>query len=184
MKHPRILTENFAEITQQNQPYFGLIKMKILPPRDLFHPLLPYRSREKKLCFPLCRSCCDTQPDGDCAHTEDERALEGTWVTMEVDKALELGYKVLHVDEVWDYGSSMQYDGKDDDSGLFVKYVPALFLSAPLVTYPIFQVHKPVPSTKATSRQLACVGEDGGGEGALPGRLLGAGGSRPRPESH
>ena len=120
VKHPRILTENFAPISAGNQPYFGLLKLKILPPRKLFHPVLPHRSPENKLCFPLCHTCCDTQSRGNCTHTEDERALEGTWVSLEVDKALELGYTVLRVDEVWHYPHKMQYDGKNEDSGLFV----------------------------------------------------------------
>jgi len=38
------------------QEYFGLIQCKVLPPRDLYHPVLPYR-QERKLLFPLCASC-------------------------------------------------------------------------------------------------------------------------------
>jgi len=37
----------------------GLVRCKVLPPRDLFHPVLPYRVRGK-LLFALCRSCCET----------------------------------------------------------------------------------------------------------------------------
>ena len=79
VKHPEILTEKFEDLTAEHQPYFGLLKLQILPPRDLFHPVLPYRSLQKKLCFPLCRTCCDLQETGDCTHSETERALEGTW---------------------------------------------------------------------------------------------------------
>ena len=121
MKHPKILTENFEAISADYQPYFGLIKLKILPPQDLFHPVLPYKSPDKKLCFPLCRTCCDTQTTGDCLHSEEERALEGTWVSLEIDKALERGYKVLRIDEVWDFKDRMQFDGQDPNSGLFVE---------------------------------------------------------------
>lgn len=36
--------------------YFGLVKFMILPPHELYHPVLPYRS-EGKLNFPLCQTC-------------------------------------------------------------------------------------------------------------------------------
>ena len=51
--HPRIITENFDDISA----YFGLIKCTVLPPRGLFHPVLPYRT-QGKLMFPLCRRVC------------------------------------------------------------------------------------------------------------------------------
>ena len=75
------------------QPYQGLIKAKILPPRRLFHPLLPYRSKGK-LTFPCCRTCVDTRQTIPCYHSDDDRAIIGSYVTLEVYKSLELGYKV------------------------------------------------------------------------------------------
>ena len=50
--HPEILTENFQPITAQHNPYFGLIKATVLPPRQLYHGVLPY-SCNGKLMFPL-----------------------------------------------------------------------------------------------------------------------------------
>ena len=38
--------------------YFGIAKVTITPPNDLYHPLLPYRANNK-LLFPLCRSCAE-----------------------------------------------------------------------------------------------------------------------------
>lgn len=52
--HPEIITREFDDITT----YFGLAKVKILPTRRLFHPVLGYRSRGK-LTFPLCRTCVE-----------------------------------------------------------------------------------------------------------------------------
>ena len=107
--HPKILTENFAKISAGNLPYFGMIKAKVIPPRGLFHPVLPYRSNGK-LCFPLCRTCCNTQESEECNHSNEERALLGTWPTVEFDKALQLGYQVAEttsgvqeIYEVWHY---------------------------------------------------------------------------------
>ena len=53
--------------------------------------------------FPLCRTCTDTRQQTPCCHSEDERALHGTWVTIEVQKAIELGYIVKDVKEVWHF---------------------------------------------------------------------------------
>ena len=36
--------------------YFGLAKCTVLPPDDLYHPVLPYR-HQAKLTFPLCCTC-------------------------------------------------------------------------------------------------------------------------------
>ncbi len=49
--HPILKTEHFQEISATNRPYKGLIKCHILPPKDLFHPVLPYRAKGK-LTFP------------------------------------------------------------------------------------------------------------------------------------
>ncbi|GFR17230.1 DNA_pol_B_2 domain-containing protein [Trichonephila clavata] len=41
-----------------SKKWYGLIKCKILPPRKLYHPVLPYK--EEKLIFSLCKSCSET----------------------------------------------------------------------------------------------------------------------------
>jgi 2-keto-3-deoxy-6-phosphogluconate aldolase len=38
-----------------------------------------------------------------CAHSEEERALYGTWTSVEVRKAIEMGYKVLKVYEIYEF---------------------------------------------------------------------------------
>ncbi len=78
--------------------YLGLVKCRVVPPRHLFHPVLPYRSKGK-LMFPLCRSCI-LEECCDCEHSLDERALEGTWCTPELAKALAKGYVIAEVREV------------------------------------------------------------------------------------
>ena len=118
--HPQVLTENFLPITAQHNPYFGLIKCKIVPPKRLLHPVLPYKSGGK-LMFPLCRTCAQEQRQGFCNHSDGKRALTGEWVSTELDKALEKGYKILDVYEVWHYAQRDKYNGKDLDSGLFTE---------------------------------------------------------------
>lgn len=88
--HPRIITRGFKAIHE----YFGIVKCKILPPRGLFHPILPMSS-DGKLKFPLCSTCAEKETEGACECSNEERAMLGTWCTPEVSRAVELGYKVL-----------------------------------------------------------------------------------------
>ncbi|CAB4007002.1 Hypothetical predicted protein [Paramuricea clavata] len=99
--HPRIITENFEDIST----YFGLIKCTVLPPRGLFHPILPCRT-QGKLMFPLCKSCADACDQTPYTHSDHERAIQGTWCSVELEKAQEKDYQILQVHEVWDFPES------------------------------------------------------------------------------
>src|SRR5271170_7216804 len=118
--HPQILTANLTtDITQ----YEGLIKCKVLPPDRLYHPVLPVRLN-KKLIFPLCITCAETQPkEGRCTHSDKEWSFDGTWVSEELKKAVSMGYKVLQVYEVWQFHAVLQYFNGSKDDGLFNAYI-------------------------------------------------------------
>ena len=115
--HPEIITENF----DKNKKYFGLIKCKIIPPRGLYHPVLPAKINNK-LKFPLCSKCADTNQKN-CDHNDQERALVGTWVSLEVDKAIEKGYKIDKYFCVWHWNESLKYDKITKTGGLFTGYI-------------------------------------------------------------
>lgn len=86
--HPNIITSIF---THDINHYFGLIKLEILPPRGLYHPVLPIGSGGK-LLFPLCNKCAQLMNQTTvCSCTDSERTLTGTWTTLEVSKAVEKG---------------------------------------------------------------------------------------------
>ena len=74
----------------------------MVAPRKLNLPVLPARFN-KKLTFALCRTCAETQQQGSCDHTEEQRQITGTWCTPELHKALERGYRVVKVFEVWHF---------------------------------------------------------------------------------
>ena len=116
--HPEIITQDFGNIKE----YFGIAKVKILPPRGLYHPVLPLRSNGK-LKFPLCRTCADTESLLPCECTENDRAITGTWCTPEIEKSLEKGYRILKVYEVWHWVKSTQYDPSSKEGGLFTEYI-------------------------------------------------------------
>ncbi|KFM83193.1 putative DNA polymerase, partial [Stegodyphus mimosarum] len=99
--HPTIITESFGDV----EDYFGIIQCRVIPPRNLYLPVLPYRCR-KKLMFPLCRTCALLQLQTPCTHTDDERALVGTWVTEEVKLAKKKGYRITHIYEVYHFQAS------------------------------------------------------------------------------
>ena len=96
--HAQIITENFQDLSS----YFGLIKCTVLPLPGLFHLILPYRT-QGKLMFLLCRTCASKCNQTQCTDTDDERAIQGTWVSAELEKALEKGYRVLDVHEAWHF---------------------------------------------------------------------------------
>ena len=80
--------------------YFGLIEYTVLPPRGLFHPVLPYHAQDK-LMFALCKTCADTGNQTPCTHSDAERAIQGTWSSVEVMNALEKGYRIVQLHKVW-----------------------------------------------------------------------------------
>lgn len=49
--HPRVITSNFKDVSD----YYGLIRCKVLPPRNPFHPVLPVKVNGSS-CFPCARS--------------------------------------------------------------------------------------------------------------------------------
>jgi hypothetical protein len=117
--HPILITENFSPDIRQ---YEGLIKCRVIPPRNLYHPVLPYKA-SKRLMFPLCRTCAETQQQDPCHHKHHERALTGTWVTKELFTALDHGYQIDKIFEVWHFDQTIQYDPKSQTQGLFSGYI-------------------------------------------------------------
>lgn len=94
--HPDIITSNF-DLTLAS--YFGIAYCKVVPPPQLYHPVLPYAACGK-LKFPLCRTCAEKETSH-CRCTEEERAITGTWCTPELLKAIEKGYQVTKIYEVY-----------------------------------------------------------------------------------
>ena len=118
--HPTIITENFSDVSE----YEGLIKCKVLPPRGLYHPVLPYKAYGR-LMFPLCSKCCESLEQSPCQHSDEEHTLTGTWVTLELHKALQMGYRLLKIYEVWHFDELARYDPDTKEGGLFAEYVNA-----------------------------------------------------------
>ncbi|XP_064645952.1 uncharacterized protein LOC135499220 [Lineus longissimus] len=99
----------------------GLIKCKILPPKKLYFPVLPMR-RDKKLKFSFCAKCA-LESSKICNHSDEDRALVGTWVIFEVKKAIEKGYKLLETFEIWHFEKTTKYDKVEKEGGIFAGYI-------------------------------------------------------------
>ena len=95
----------------------GIIKCKVLPPQNLYHPVLPMKQNDK-LMFSLCRTCSEGLNQEECRHTNEERAMIGTWVADEVRKAVQMGYQITEIYEIWQY-TTERYDPLTKAGGLF-----------------------------------------------------------------
>nr|CAI5858648.1 unnamed protein product [Callosobruchus analis] len=90
-----------------------------------------------KLVFVLCRTCGENMNDSECSHNVEERALLGTWVIDEVRKALEKGYEMMEIYEVWKYNVMEQYGPDLKSGGLFSDYMsPFLEIKTQASGYP------------------------------------------------
>tara|TARA_R110000824_G_scaffold2946_2_gene13443 strand:- start:82 stop:3975 length:3894 start_codon:yes stop_codon:yes gene_type:complete len=77
--HPTKIYEKF-DLTLKS--YFGIVDCYVIPPKDLYHPVLAEKG--EKLMFDL----------------NDKR---GVWTTLELNKAIEKGYKIKKIYEVWNW---------------------------------------------------------------------------------
>jgi hypothetical protein len=116
--HPEIVTRDFADLST----YFGLAKVKVSPPRGLFHPVLGYRTGGK-LTFPLCRTCVERQQQEPCTCDDRQRAWTGTYCTPELQIAIEKGYKVVKIYEIYHWRETSRYDPETQTGGLFASYI-------------------------------------------------------------
>lgn len=120
--HPTIYMEGDPEMPLAKD-WNGLVKCTILPPRDLFLPVLPYKSRGK-LMFPLCRSCVEAEGDELCRHHDPkDRQLTDSWCAPEIHLALDKGYKIVATHEVYQYPGTMAYNPDTGENGLLSGYV-------------------------------------------------------------
>jgi len=58
-------SEKISKPRKYDKDWYGLIKCKILPPKELYHPVLPIK--KEKLIFTLCSKCFD-EKSGNCTH--------------------------------------------------------------------------------------------------------------------
>lgn len=105
--NPKVLTQESLlretpppwRVSGQN-PYRGLLLVRVLAPVNLRIPLLPYRTQDGRLTFPLCATCADRKIQRICTHGAGQRAWKTAYTHVELNKALDMGYTVLNIYEV------------------------------------------------------------------------------------
>ncbi|XP_055355959.1 uncharacterized protein LOC129601230 [Paramacrobiotus metropolitanus] len=108
--HPTIILSDFKDVKE----YYGLVSCKILPPPQCLYPVLP-ATINKKLVFALCRTCADTKYNDYCRHSDADRCIEGVWTTPELHHAIDRGYTVQEVYEVWHWDTL--------EAGVYAAYI-------------------------------------------------------------
>uniref|UniRef100_A0A914HP88 DNA-directed DNA polymerase n=1 Tax=Globodera rostochiensis TaxID=31243 RepID=A0A914HP88_GLORO len=121
--HPtvHVLNEDVAWTTSADNPYpLALLKVWVVPPRKIDVPVLPVKVGER-LCFPLCIKCAKEYPTGGvddnyhCEHGDNQRGWVSTCTSLELNVALDEGYRVTKVFRVLEYNES--------DDTLFKSYI-------------------------------------------------------------
>jgi hypothetical protein len=108
--HPEIIRNNFKSLDE----YFGLVKCTVLPPKDLYLPVLPMHcGKNNKLVFPLCGTCAQDFQVDPCKHSDAQRAIKGTWFTEEVKLALMKGYRLVKIHSVFHFPRKSRGQFKD-----------------------------------------------------------------------
>lgn len=96
-----------------NREIFGMVYALVLPPRQLWLPVLPFKAAGR-LVFGLCYACANTHSQ-ECHHNNSERVVPGVWCTPELYQALDEGYTLVHVIEAHHFAKQ--------EKGLFKDYV-------------------------------------------------------------
>jgi G:T-mismatch repair DNA endonuclease (very short patch repair protein) len=115
--HPIRITKN---INSNISVYDGFIFCKILPPKNLYFPVLPVRIKNR-LVFPLCYECASEQNNNKCQHNNNQRAIIGTYTTMELNKAIEKNYEIIEIYEVWNYDLLSPIN--ENEPGIFTQFI-------------------------------------------------------------
>ena len=103
-------------------PYFGVMKVTILPPTDLLYPVLPLKCNGK-LKFPLCLKCACNESQEMCQCLDSERMFTHSYCTPELEVALNKGYILQQIHEVLHWPETEMYDPVTKQGGLFTKYI-------------------------------------------------------------
>ena len=90
--------------------------------KQLYFPVLPTRINGK-LVFTLCQTCAEEENQEAGIHENDKRMLCGEWVSHELQKAVEKGYEIIKIHEVWHWDETTVYDRETRQGGLFAYYI-------------------------------------------------------------
>jgi hypothetical protein len=156
--HPERIVKDFQDIVEEQcpeecdqtecncvhyrYPYFGMSKVKVLPPQNLLFPILPMKINGK-LKFALCRTCAEKETSGNCLCPSKDRCFTSTFCTPELEVAIQRGYKILKTYEVLNWEKTEMYDDDKKQGGIFSEYVNTfLKIKQESSNYPVYANNK------------------------------------------
>ena len=77
----------------------GLIFLSIEAPKNMEYPFLLHRTRDNRSVATLCSQCAENQILSTCLHDGMDRCITGVYTSIEINYAISLGYRILHVYE-------------------------------------------------------------------------------------
>lgn len=106
---PRIVYRPQSYVFDRN--ILGIIKCRVLAPGQMYAPFLGFKvpsaisdaEGQFETLYGLCRQCMISRSWERCQHSDDDRSFIGTWTLGEIYFAMDHGYQVLDVIEVWEY---------------------------------------------------------------------------------
>ena len=75
-----------------------------------------------------------------CSHNDEDRQFWGAWATCELYKAMEKGYRVMKISEVYDYDVWAQIQDGLPDSGMFTEYINTFLKTKQQVRFIYFSI--------------------------------------------
>ena len=127
--------------------WFGFVKLAILPPQDLFHPVLGQVVNGKYI-FHNCTTCVKLAVSNkpilisNCNHNDSERLILGTFFTEEINLAVEYGYQIVEKYELWHWPKSRQ------STDLFKEMIKSQYIKKALAS--------PLPMCADKLKQMLC----------------------------
>jgi hypothetical protein len=100
--HPEriILNQEVNWTSSRDNKYKGIIKAFVIPPQHMRVPVLPMKLKNGRLAFPLCSQCSADHQKGlkasaySCTHNDEERGWVATLTHIELNAALDRGYRL------------------------------------------------------------------------------------------
>uniref|UniRef100_A0A914MMX8 DNA-directed DNA polymerase n=1 Tax=Meloidogyne incognita TaxID=6306 RepID=A0A914MMX8_MELIC len=102
----------------------AILKVFVIPPRSIDVAILPMKigdDEDERLLFPLCSKCAKENPEGgvnenySCPHSDQQRGWVSTCTSIELNVALEEGYRVTKLFRVLEF--------RESDDKLFAPYI-------------------------------------------------------------
>ncbi|PIC13628.1 hypothetical protein B9Z55_027722 [Caenorhabditis nigoni] len=105
-------------------PFEGFLSCRLDAPKNLKLPVIAGKVNGRLMFF-LCRKCAKDGNQDDCQHSDEERAFTGTFTTVELKKALSLGYWITQVYHGVKYEKWVKNE-VDGEGGLFTSYINSM----------------------------------------------------------